>query len=361
MHKLIAALAAGVLALGLAAAVAAQDSLMAAAMKPVQPFSASTAPPAPDYTKDEAWAGLPDRQDAVDVVPDGSTDGQVTAKVDVFFVHPTTYFSKDGWNASFSEQGGAGVAGVDAGTMRAQASVFNGCCRVFAPRYRQATLAAFFDRSPDLVPGPDGKAAIDLAYGDVSRAFTEFLKRSHGRPFILAGHSQGSLHLIRLLQERVVGKPLQKRLVAAYLIGSSLRAGDLKLPLCEGPAQTGCLINYNSVTQAVAEDQQRLYLPISSHVRLVCTNPLTWTLNASAPASANLGAIHGQRGGPLGAPLPALTGARCVDGMLAIDTIGAPFLNPLVKGGVYHIYDYNLFYMNLRANAVARADAFFKR
>lgn len=351
MRGLIAVLAATVLAAGLGAVALAQNTLADSAAKPAAAFDKAKAPPAPDYRDPAAWAGLPEREDAVDVVPDGSADGQAAAKVDVFFVHPTTFFGAE-WNAPYEAQGGAGVAGVDAGTMRAQASVFNGCCRVYAPRYRQATLSAFYDTSGS------GRQAIDLAYGDVDRAFTAFLKRTKGRPFILAGHSQGSLHLTRLIEARVAGKALQKRLVAAYLIGSQLHDNDLKLPLCASAVQTGCLVNWNAVTMTVAQDLKQRYMPVSSHRRLACVNPLTWTLDGEAPAAANLGAIHGKRGGPLGAPLPAFTGARCVDGMLAVDTFGAPFSNPLVAGGSYHIYDYNLFYMNLRANAVERAAAF---
>lgn len=352
MRKLIAALAAGAAIVGLAATVAAQDGPLAAALTPDHPFSVAAAPPAPDYATPDAWAGLPDREDAVDVAPDGSADGQRAARVDVFFVHPTTYFSKEGWNASFAEAGGGAVASVDAGSMRAQASAFNGCCRVYAPRYRQATLAAFF------APGGSGQQAIALAYGDVDRAFTEFLKRIHGRPFILAGHSQGSIHLIHLIQARVTGTPLQKRLVAAYLIGSGLRDGDLRIPICGEARQTGCAINWNTVTQAAADDRKAKMPDVPP---TTCVNPLTWTIDGAAPAGANLGAIHGKRDGPLGAPIPAYTGARCDHGMLVIDTVGPPFMNPLVKGGVYHIYDYNLFYMNLRANALERTESWFKR
>ncbi|MDB5432971.1 MAG: hypothetical protein JWP35_4087 [Caulobacter sp.] len=360
MRRLIVLIAGATLALSLAAQVLAQTSLATAGLKPDQPFSAAAAPPAPDYADDAAWAGLPDRADAVDVAPDGSTDGQAGAKVDVFFVHPTTYFGKEGWNAAYLDQGGAGVAGVDAGTMRAQASVFNGCCRVYAPRYRQATLYAFQDDTGS------GKAALDLAYGDVSRAFDEFLKRTHGRPFILAGHSQGAMHLIRLIRERIIGSPLRKRVVAAYLIGSNLMDTGTQpgLTACENATQTGCAINFNTVSQAVSDENLKMLKMTATAARqprMLCVNPLTWTVDGAAPAAANLGAIHGVRGGPLGAPLPGFTGAKCEGGMLVLDAIGAPFLNPLTRGGVYHIYDYNLFYMNLRANAVARADAFLKR
>jgi hypothetical protein len=356
--------------LALMAAMAAHSGVglaqgMMGALKPDAAFDSAKAPPAPDYRQDATWAGLPDREDAVDVLPDGSTDGQAAARVDVFFVHPTTYFGKDGWNAAWSDQGGAGVAGVDAGTMRAQASAFNGCCRVFAPRYRQATLYSFFGDSAD------GHAAINLAYGDVSRAFDDFLRRIRGRPFILAGHSQGSIHLIRLLQERVIGTPLQKRLVAAYAIGASVpkAIAGKGLPLCASAAQTGCLVVWNTVNGAQADSRRTTTAPVWWDGKLqpiagramVCTNPLNWTLDGAADASANLGAVHGVRGGPLGAPMPGFTGAHCDAGLLVVDDLRAPFVNPLTKGGVYHIYDYNLFYMNLRANAVERAGAYLKR
>ena len=59
-------------------------------VKPAATFAETIAPPAPDYAKPEHWAALPDREDAADFTPGGVSDGQASASVDVFFVHPTT-------------------------------------------------------------------------------------------------------------------------------------------------------------------------------------------------------------------------------------------------------------------------------
>jgi hypothetical protein len=182
---------------------------------PDQPFSAATAPPAPDYALPGAWAAWPGRPSKADAVPAGASAAidPTKAGADVFFIHPTTYLANQKWNAAYDEPGRASQ-GVDTGVLANQASVFNACCRIYAPRYRQATFIAFIKDTPD------GEAAIDLGYQDVLRAFDYYIAHeNHGRPFIIASHSQGSLHALRLLQERVVGTPLAKRLVAAYVVG----------------------------------------------------------------------------------------------------------------------------------------------
>jgi predicted alpha/beta-fold hydrolase len=97
--------------------------------------------------------------------------------------------------------------------------VFNQSCRIFSPIYRQATIYAF------LLSRSSGRAALDFAFRDVKRAFANFLHRIGGtRPFVLAGHSQGSHHLLRLLVETVDADPaLAQRLVCAYLVGVRVR------------------------------------------------------------------------------------------------------------------------------------------
>jgi hypothetical protein len=79
-----------------------------------------------------------------------------------------------------------------------QASAFNGIGAIWAPRYRQATIGAFLTSRDDAV------RALDFAYRDVARAFDAFVSQvPAGQPIVLAGHSQGSLHLTRLLQDKV--------------------------------------------------------------------------------------------------------------------------------------------------------------
>src|SRR5690606_23044322 len=114
-----------------------------------------------------------------------------------------------------------------------------------APRYRQATLWTFLDFTPN------SEKALDLAYGDIERAFDHYMAtRNEGRPFILAAHSQGSYHAMRLLEERILGAPAGDLMVAAYAIGGPVIDAFTReaLPACTGPDETGCLIGWNAVT-----------------------------------------------------------------------------------------------------------------
>lgn len=144
---------------------------------------------APDYSQASAWAAYPGHPSHAQDVPAGVSGG-VDQDVAVFFIHPTTHLSPVVGNAPFDAAGEAG-ARVDDAVLRFQASVFNDCCRIFAPRYRQASLRAITSNTAD------GYAAADLAYSDVARAFNEFLTVNPNRPFILASHSQGSIHALR--------------------------------------------------------------------------------------------------------------------------------------------------------------------
>jgi hypothetical protein len=254
------------------------------------------------------------------------------------------------------------------GVLPYQAGAFNGCCRIYAPRYRQAVLASFFADTPDT------EGALDLAYSDVLRAFDYYIAHeNHGRPFFIVAHSQGSLHAMRLVQERVLGAPLAKQLVAVYAVGSFLPA-DLAakgLPACRSADQSGCAIDWNSVTAdgAAKRNRQGLiwldgrYQPAAGR-QVVCVNPLNGRADAQAPASDNLGALPPSPGQAFADPIAGKIGAACVDGLLQIEI--APdvfwrFNNLATAGGVFHVLDYNLFYMNIRRDAGRRLAAYFAR
>lgn len=239
-HLLVAA----VLALSVAAASMASAEL-AKLRPPSTPFDKMTPPPAPDYSNPDTWAVWPGRPSKADEIPPNATPAATDTGVDVFFIHPTTYLGNDRWNAAYDEGGATGQQ-LEQGVLRYQTSIFNGCCRIYAPRYRQTTIAAF------LSPKDDSYKAYDLAYGDVQRAFDYYIeKENKGRPFILASHSQGSLHATRLLQDRIIANAsLRKKLVAAYVVGASLPEAPewTGLPACNSARQTGCIVDWNSVT-----------------------------------------------------------------------------------------------------------------
>jgi len=211
-----------------------------------------------------------------------------------------------------------------------------------------------------------------LAYADVQRAFDYYLAHENrGRPFILASHSQGSLHALGLLRERIVGRPVQRQLVVAYVIGYDLPA-DLaahELPVCRTAQQSGCLVDWNTVKRGY-EDRDRgdrglIWLDGRYQHRggkSLCVNPLTWEIGGSAAATLNRGALPAA--GPtqtLPALLPQLTGASCNDGRLEIEVpLGqrVHFSDILTLFGSYHVFDYNLFYANIRLNTKQLGSAF---
>ncbi|HVJ54784.1 MAG TPA: DUF3089 domain-containing protein [Aliidongia sp.] len=331
-------------------------------LAPFGRFSSADAAPDPNYGDDSAWSALPGRPSDARFVPPGADtrDEEGTAGVDVFFIQPTTYFGRHIWNAHLDEGGIS--RRMLTGVLRNQAGAFNGCCRVFVPRYRQATIYSFFGK------GKDEEAALDFAYQDVARAFDEFIAhRNQGRPFILAGHSQGSLHGMRLLQEKIAGTKLADRMVAAYLVGYAIPA-DMGLPgigPCREPTETRCYISWNSLSPEsdglVWRESSTIWLdhrfqPIAGR-KLTCVNPLTWRLDDAAGAEADLGSLPFSRGVGV-PPIPHATGAACVQGVLRVTPPSSFSFGAM--GGNYHIYDYNLFYLNLRANLAARVAAFSK-
>jgi hypothetical protein len=335
-------------------------------LRPSVSFDADRASVAPDYTTDSAWAALPERVDGADVSAHGERDQQRDARVDAFFVHPTTYFRGEHWNQPLDDA----VANerVDRGVLRNQASVLNGSCRVFAPRYRQAILYAF------MAQDTDGERARTLAYEDVARAFAEFLRRSGAdRPIVIAGHSQGAHHALRLLEEQVAHHALRERLVVAYVIGMPVPAAKFQttladVPLCRTPEQIGCVVAYNSVGPEVARDRfenTRVFGPDgyqkNGGSELACVNPLTGRADGElALPPFNLGAVRFTDDDPP-RPMPSV-GAQCVHGLLEITRPADAKLRITPMGhDDYHLYDYTLFYINLRRDLERRVEAYLAK
>jgi hypothetical protein len=328
-------------------------------MTPRVAFSAQTAPPEPDYGNPANWSALPERVDSADQAPPGdpALDARA-APVDVFYVHPTSYVGNR-WNApTLDAELNAATDKVATGI---QASAFNACCAVYAPRYRQANGTAFYH------PTPDGDRAVALAYNDVRRAFDAFnARRGPGRPFILASHSQGTVLAERLLYEVIHGTPLRDQLVAAYLIGGRMTVAGLRerapeIAPCRADDDLHCVISWTARGPAYVHSPYDFARPDSRE--LVCTNPLTWRADAEpAPASMNLGAVFLESDDR--APRPVFADARCLRGTLVVTHLGAAprdlpsrILDHVMGPENYHPIEYQIFFMNLRRNAQARVAA----
>jgi hypothetical protein len=326
------------------------------------PFDASAAPAAPDYEQPASWAALPTLEDDADVaLPELPAVARGAASADVFFIHPTTFVAKR-WNAAIDDP--AVERATARGATLIQASAFNACCAVYAPRYRQASGKAFVE------PSPDGDRAIDLAYTDVAAAFEAFLaRRGEARPFVLASHSQGAVLAARLLREEIWGKPPGEHLVAAYLIGGPITHKTIGegIPVCASEEQWGCVVAWNARGPRYGGNFENKYAPGAPEpvASRICVNPLSWkTDGAAAPASKNQGALFFDAEVPK--VLPAFADATCEDGTLLITEMGSvpgrDFASGLLMWMVgpdnYHPIEYQLYYVNLRQNAVRRVQAY---
>jgi hypothetical protein len=301
-----------------------------------------------DYVLEENWAALPFKQNATFWTPENSdlVNNQQEARADVFFVHPTTdvFGLKVSGNTKIDNK--RVNKQTDRFAMKYQASVFNGSCKIYAPRYRQAALHNFFSKNTQ-----KSRAAFDTAYADVRAAFEFYLKNyNKGRPIIIAGHSQGSMLAARLLKEFFDGKPLQSRLIAAYLIGYPIFANQFQyLKVADHQDSLGGIIAYNTFLMETDNF-------ITDYQNAIAVNPLNWqTGNIFVDASKHLGAIKKNKENIY----KNLFGAKCGAGILEIQKPHISGYPPLMKNN-YHLHDYSLFYVNLRENIAHRVNLYLE-
>ncbi|MGC6329255.1 DUF3089 domain-containing protein [Rhizorhabdus sp. FW153] len=316
-------------------------------------------PPAPDYAQGRYWS-------TVTSLPQGAASVKAMRGVDIFWIHPTTTRSTTDYNHDPLDP--AVLKWTEESAVQRQASAFSACCRIFAPRYRAATSKALMDPARR-------DAAFALAYSDVERAFDWYLAHENkGRPFIIAGHSQGGAHSASLLEKRIKGTALQRQLVAVYIIGINLMDGDLAprfagVPLCAEPAQTGCFVQWNSIL-AGSDLTPNLKAYAAAFAAQndgrdggspLCVNPVTFDRRRPrSPASEARGAVAGDPGfGAMGAIKAGAVAAECRDGLLLVQPAAELELKPL-PGGSMHFHDVGLFWADISANATLRARSWLK-
>jgi Protein of unknown function (DUF3089) len=293
----------------------------------------------------------------VNWLPDNIKQDPVPVDAAVFFIHPTSYLKKVHWNAPLDDKDANRIGEV---VVRANASVFNRSAQVWAPRYRQATFGAFVGDAPE------AKQALDLAYADVAEAFDAFVAaQPAGRAIVLAGHSQGSFILKRLLKEKVAGTPLAQRIAAAYVIGwvvdTQRDLPAMGLPACTKADQSGCVISYLSFADqadtAMMREAYERFAGTSGAPHYLCSNPLTGGIGGSVAAAQNPATLVPDLQFKSATLKEHIAGASCaVDGSLRIGK--GPDMGPFVlPGGNYHVYDYALFWVALRQDFARRVTA----
>jgi pimeloyl-ACP methyl ester carboxylesterase len=339
--------------------------LLRQAMVPGARFESQAALPADSYARPDMWLARPDRPGNPALWTPAGIKPADKPEAAVFFIHPTSYLNRAKWNAPLDDKEANDRANL---FLRGQASAFNGAGAIWAPRYRQATFGAF------LTTQADAQQALDLAYRDITAAFDQFLKEAGDRPIILAGHSQGALHLTRLLRDRVAGKPLAQRIVAAYVVGWPVsKTADLPalgLAECTAADQSGCILSWQSFAEP-ADPSLILDTFDASNgftgaprkgTAMICTNPVTGAPAPDSATATEIGNLVPASDFSSATLAKSATTLRCDGrGFLLLGTmpqgVGGQYVLP---GNNYHVFDYSLFWANVRADAERRLTAYQK-
>ena len=348
-------------------------------VKPSHEFGSWPLPAAPDYTLRSSWAAWPDDASPAERLADGMTATlQDDRLADAFFLHPTSYGGKESWVQPIDDEDAR--RSTDLGTISRQASAFNDCCRVYAPRFRQSNIIGYQEEKYNEI--------FDVGYQDIRAAFLHFLSEIEpDSPIVLGSHSQGSFQMARLIAEEIDGTPLMDRLVAAYAIGHQLSSALVDdvyqdVEICGTPTQTGCLISWDAHEadkapsgMADSDGQKNWngtdYSGFDTGLN-ICVNPVTWATDSQPSDKADhLGALEmwqktATPDASLGELVVGKVSAFCEQG----DNSNWLFVNgdrgeQLRMQGIWgyfgrnlHGSDYSLFWANIRQNATDRVDAF---
>jgi len=365
-------------------------------IQPDHNFGDQALPAIPNYAELDHWFAHPSIDSKVKLTPEGirPSDTWKNGEVDVFFLAPTLNFSKLAWNCPINHPSSTEL--IREMIMGGQASVFNSCCRIFSPKYRQATFYSF------LGSGKNGRKALELAYDDCLNAFDYYLEhQNNGRPFFLAGHSQGALHTMRLIDDRIEGTPLAKKMVAAYPIGFWFPQDKFGKTLktihpAESATDINCVVAYDTYlntggpikiidkAEIVYGGNNQIKWVKRNKIKPLGVNPLSWKrTDEIIPESAHKGAVHlilktenkpnwagflseetlGLNVEGLSKPYTNECSAQVrKDGFLYISNPkNWAFKSMIMPGGNMHMSDFSLFYMNLRENIETRWNAYQKR
>lgn len=301
---------------------------------------------ATDYSDKNNWMAQPDNPEMA---------------VDVFCLYPTSWYREN--------KNDSPISTIDSKQMRENAdvflksrfSLFDGVGNIYAPYYRQLD-AIFLLKQP---PSEQGQYLKGVPKTDVIAAFDYYVNNLNtDRPFILAGHSQGSMLTKELLFDYLKMHPdVAKRMVAAYVIGFSVTQKDMAnnphLKFAEGPDDTGVIISYNTESPDMV-GKNSVWLPDS-----IAINPISWTrTNKTAPATDNLGSYIQIDNTWTKVDMLADATVDTKRGVIlcsSVDIDTYSISNPnLFDKGVYHTYDIGFYYYNLRQNAENRISKYLE-
>lgn len=308
-----------------------------------------------DYSLADNWLDVP-----ASMVQDGELNADAAEglkDVDVFYVYPTvTGFRPETEVCEMTDT--MMISGAQM-VRQIQTAVFDESCNVFMPYYRQISMPK---------PGSDYQAIINYVSGfDATDALDYYLTHlNQGRPFIIAGHSQGAATVIALLENHLTKHPeALSRMVAAYPIGFAVTKDWLAktgLKFAEGATDTGVIVSWNTEGPSNQNEKNMTLAPGG-----ISINPINWKRDDTyAPVEENLGSLtyDGQL------VVPGIADAR-VDtarGSVVVSTIAEPVLYAIPGEAAqmfgpesYHLHDYGFFFNNFKQNVADRIKAFMEK
>ena len=352
-------LAAGVLSILLAASLYWRDDILRTRLDPKIPYQTYRPPPAPDYSWRDSWALLP--ADPARPAPDD-------APADVFFVHPTTYDGGRDWNGPVDDAESRRI--LEREVLPNYAEPYRRVGRLFAPRYRQASLYARLTLRDDAL---DARA---FPYADVRRAFDTWRVRWGGdRPLVIVGVEQGGRMAERLASEAAADPTLRRRIAVVHLVQTPVAAAAhgpaAPLPACAAPESAGCVVAYAAAGEFDLAALTRLAgksavwtadgrLEALGRRPLLCVDPVTGAVGRpAAPESAARGAANatGLEAGARPPLLPAQAATHCgADGLLRFARPRSPALQRDGESWAerLRVAPFNLFWADLEADAARR-------
>ena len=301
---------------------------------------------APDYSDKNNWMKLP----------------EATKDVDCFYIYPTEY-ADDSENAStFADINEKMMRETAPQTYLVQGTAFEDVANVFAPYYRQVNMAVATSMSSEEMQNAFASTPKDDIFAALDYYFENL---NGGRPFILAGHSQGSAMQKLVLAEYMKAHPeYYKRMIAAYVIGFAVTEDYLKenphLKFAEGAEDTGVIISWNTESPANEGQKNGVVLPGA-----ISINPINWKRDETyAPAEENLGGYYYNEEKGQMEKVPHVADAKVnLKRGTVITTVkdvppvtGTDFFGP----GSFHEVDYELYFFNIKANVAERVAAYKK-
>jgi hypothetical protein len=301
----------------------------------------------PNYSDKDSWAVLPGN------IPDEISIFNINEnkkEADVFYIYPTLIDSKnqrewnsDIWNEDIRND-------VINRPVKYQASAWLDAGNLYVPYYRQAHIRVFNDKFR-----VDGDKALNLAYNDIKEAFTYYLENfNNDKPFIIASHSQGTVHAKRLIAEFIDGKELQKKLIAAYLVGIKVFEDEFKnIKPMNSANETGGFVTWNTFkfNKYPRKDNYENWFKGG-----VTTNPITWDDSKETKKDLHKGLLYRDL-----KIFSQNIDIKLIDGIVwsTVPNVPGKILLQTVRS--YHFADINLFWVDIRENAKLRVDQWFKK